>query len=90
MKFGKAARRTDPYTSHKADRKFTKSGKRLTHCQIILNCLKKHNGLTYPEIAKRCGLTQPQVWRRRIDLINNKLVYIKGEREGCGIWWVKK
>jgi len=88
--FSPASRNSDPATSKKAEKKITESGGRISHCQIILAMLKKRNGSTSPELAGflRGTLTEPQIHKRRNDLIENGYIEIKGIRNGFGIWWV--
>lgn len=89
--FSPATRRSHPATSHVAEEKITKSGVRERHCDTVLQALKDHDGSNYKELAQHLEgtLTPPQVWRRRKDLVNNNKVKVKGERNGCGIWWIK-
>jgi len=90
MDFSPATKTVDPNTSRKAERKITKSGSRKTHCQIILDMLKKRNGSTSFDLAGylRGTLTEAQIHKRRNDLIENGYIKIDGERNGFGIWWV--
>ncbi len=88
--FSPATRISHPETSRIAEENITKSGRRKTHCLIILNALRRHNGSTSAELAEYLNgiLTHPQVWRRRKDLMDNGYVKVEGVRNGYGIWWV--
>ena len=72
----RAARRSDPPTSHaagRASRAFA-SG----HCRRILEALAAGPG-TKDELAQRCGLTEQQVARRMHELRRDGLVVEVGE-----------
>lgn len=94
MDFSPATRISHPETSRIAEEKITKSGKRQTHCQIILNTLRQHNGSTTKELAAtkelQGVLTHAQIWRRMNDLVEHE--YIKRNeniaRDGYCTWWI--
>jgi len=83
----------DPGTSHHALREMDKSGKRLSHNEIVRRAVYAHPGLTAVELTKPTGLTEYQVRRRLTDLKNKKTVR-PGEEKECSIhksimvtWW---
>ena len=88
--FNTATRKSHPDTSRIAEKKITKSGKRRTHCQIILACLHTNNGSTSSDLAFWLlgKLTHAQIWRRRKDLVENGYIKVSGVRNGYGIWWI--
>lgn len=53
-----------PNTSIAANEYMEQSGKKTTHAQIILNCLKTGFKGNYEQIAMRCGLSPSQVEKR--------------------------
>jgi hypothetical protein len=87
--FEPATRRTDPITSFEAEEKIKKYYK--SHCVIICECLKEHNGSTTPELAKYLDgvLTYSQIWKRMSNLCgvyrNDKIT-----RKGHCTWWLKE
>ena len=93
MTFPPATRVSDPHTSKTAEEKITKSGKRETHCQIILDCLSKHNGSTTKELADYLIgiLRYDQIWRRMADLRENGYIRRNDQivRNGCCTFWIK-
>ncbi len=91
--FSPATRTTDPETSRVAEKNITDSGKRLTHCEIIYECLKKHNGSTTKELAVYLkGVLKPdQIWKRMGDLVDNEKIERNDKivRDGCCTWFIK-
>ena len=92
LDFSPATRTTDPDTSRVAEKVITESGKRLTHCEIIYECLKKHNGSTTRELAVylKGVLTPDQIWKRPNELAKNDLIERNDKivRDGCVSWWL--
>ena len=88
--FSPSTRKSHPDTSRIAEEKITKSGRRAAHCDIIIGALSIYNGSTSAELAEHLKgtLTHAQIWRRRKDLVDHKLVRVKGVRDGFGIWWM--
>ncbi len=91
--FPPATRTSHPETSKIAEAKITNSGKRRTHCQIVLDCLGLHNGSTTKELADYLIgiLTHPQVHKRMSDLRRNNYVR-RNEmivRDGQVTWFIK-
>jgi hypothetical protein len=91
LDFMQRHRTVDPVTSVKTGQEIINTGTAAAHCQIILNCLRQHNGSNQYELAEYLHgiLTRDQIWRRRADLIQNGFVKIDGERNGCGLWWIR-
>jgi len=91
LDFTQGYRKTSVSTSIAADSKMTKSGKKKRHCEIIYQCLKKHNGSTTKELADYLAsvLEYQQIWRRMHDLEDNGLARKneKIKRDGCSTWW---
>lgn len=87
--FQPRARSDDPSTSHRAARLVSEYDD--THFGLILRTLKDGPG-TFYEIATRCGLQPPSVWRRMPELERLGKVATDGsERPGpsgrmCRIW----
>lgn len=90
LDFSTATRKHDPETSKKAEKKITASGGRKTHCQIILGCLRQHNGATSKELSEYLFgiLRHDQIWRRRTDMVENKKIKIQGQKDGFDQWWI--
>jgi hypothetical protein len=90
--FPPASRESHPETSKIAEAKITKSGKRLTHCELVLESLIQMDGQTTPEITDNLSgtLTHPQVWKRTGDLKNNDLVTCNEDITVGGFctWWI--
>ncbi len=76
MNFQPSTGKGMPLTSYIAEDKLTKSGKRLTHCEIILEALRKRNGSTTLELAGYLDgvLTDKQIWKRMNDLVEHKFI----------------
>jgi hypothetical protein len=91
MDFSPATRNSHPDTSKEAEKKITKQG-RASHCQIVLNCLRIHNGATAAELALYLEpiLKDSQVWKRLADLAHNG--YVKRDdvniRDNRCVWWI--
>ncbi len=92
MEFSSATRKSHPDTSRIAEGQITKAGKRKKHCQIILNCLREHNGSTTKELAEYLFgvLRYDQVWRRMNDLVVNEYIVRDDRirRDGNCSWWI--
>ena len=87
-------RRDDPETSIGAIERFHESGKRKTQCDLLLEAIRRREGMTAAEIGAEVGLTQVQANRRLPDLMNDGLVR-QGETRPCLIignpcvtWWL--
>ena len=91
LDFSPATRKTHPKTSKKAEKKITESGSRKSHCQIILECLKRNGNSTSEELAVALDgiLTYAQVWRRMADLQHNGYIISSNIRNGHTIWQLK-
>lgn len=82
----------DPVTSHIAESKHTKSGKRRTQAEQVLVALKQHPGSTAGELSRDSGLNYHMISRRLTDLRVNKLAQIVGIRQcatgrgPCQVW----
>ncbi|MCK5602001.1 hypothetical protein KAR91_09035 [Candidatus Pacearchaeota archaeon] len=100
MTFNQATRKTDPPSSHVAEKKVTDSGKRLSNCQKILDALgrlKKQglNGATGREIAMASGVDYVTCMKRLSDLAHSGKV-VRGVERICrtdGVtplitWWL--
>ena len=96
--FSPATRVSHPDTSRIAEERITKSGRRQSHCSMILNCLREHNGATSAELAQYIPLTKEQVHKRMHDLVENKYIKRcdKGEERICSVkrsfcctWWIR-
>lgn len=70
----------DPATSYIAADKFTKSGRREAHCNLIYETIKHFQGLTSAEIASQCGLGYMQVVRRVSELKTKGRIKTGAER----------
>lgn len=93
LDFMQRHRTADPATSTSAGLKIVRSGTAANHCQIILDCLRLHDGSTAKELARHLAgtLTESQVWKRMADLTQNGFVYRNAaiRREGSCTWWIK-
>lgn len=71
--FPPATRKTDPHSSHIAEKKMIDSGARKSQCQIVLDVLAAAEyPLTAKEIATRCYYDSVQVTRRLCDMKGKK------------------
>ncbi len=89
-----ASRRTDPATSHAAEREVSRSGRRLTQLQAVLADVRSHPGATAGEIARRTGIDRSTVSKRTADLANQGRID-RGQPRECAVhrrqmttWWV--
>jgi len=87
-------RRNDPETSIGAIERFDASGKRKTHCDLVLESIRLREGRTAAEIGAAVGLTQMQANRRLPDLMRDGLAR-QGQPKLCSIigsecvtWWL--
>ncbi len=64
----------DAITAHQAIPMFALSGKRQTHCELVLEAVQQFPGCTAITLMKRTGLKEYQVRRRLTDLKNQGLV----------------
>ena len=87
------ARNSDPQTSHKAARQVSLFAN--NHHRKIYQALQTMKDGTFYEIADRCGLQPPSVWRRLPELERDGFIEITGEeRRGptgrmCRVWKAK-
>ena len=86
------ARNTDPLSSHLAGEEVTVSGKRKRQIDFVVRLVKRKEGLTSAELAKKHGIDRHMVARRLPDAIELK----KGDSRKCNVsgrlavtWWVK-
>lgn len=90
--FSQRYRNVDPNTSEKAGKEIVGTGTAKRHCQIILNCLRQHNGSTVKELqGYLAGILKPeQVHKRMADLRRNGYVRRDSNivRDGCCTWWI--
>ena len=84
----------DPATSVEAIERFDASGKRKTHCDLLLESIRLREGRTAAEVGAAVGLTQMQANRRLPDLMRDGLVR-QGETKQCSVigsecvtWWL--
>lgn len=66
--FSPASRNTDPVTSHLAEQEVTKTGKRQTQAEIVLEAVRNYPGRTSFELTQYCPLNRYQIARRTADL----------------------
>jgi len=92
--FSPTTRVSHPETSHIAEEKITKTGRRARHCWIILNALRRHNGSTSAELAQFTPLTKEQCHKRMHDLVENEYIR-RGKKRICSVkgtlcctWWI--
>lgn len=76
----------DPASSAEAAREVTESGRRDTHCAMVLDAVRANPGLTSAELAKlRIGdLDMTEVRRRLCDLKAAGFIE-RGEARKCGV-----
>ena len=79
-----ASRRTDPNTSKRAEREFTKSGARKSQAERVLAVIRSVPGETYSEIAWHAQLQPIQVMRRLNDLEKAGLIH-KSDQRKCRV-----
>ena len=77
-----ATRRSDPSTSADAERAFTDSGARQSHCARVLAAVRAQPGSTGTELGAATGLGQVPAMRRLNDLRKNGLVRQGPARRG--------
>jgi hypothetical protein len=70
MTYPPASRNTDPATSHEAEHAVTESGKRQTHAEIVLACVRLNPGMTAGELGDATGLGHIPAQRRLSDLLS--------------------
>ena len=85
------ARHHDPSTSHRAAARFA-AGSLKGHKAKIMAYVRDHPGCIPPEIAVGTGLNTHQIDKRRVDLVNENMIRIDGERcdsngSAFGVWW---
>ena len=86
----KLARNSDPQTSHKAAQHVSVFAN--NHHKRIYEALQTMKDGTFYEIADRCGLQPPSVWRRLNEMEKDGLIQPTGEeRRGptgrmCRVW----
>lgn len=92
--FPPASRRTDPISSHSAERRITRSGRRATQAERVYAALCDLDGATSAELAPRCGLDRWQTARRLPDLEAQGQI-VKGAMRKCEVtgaksvtWWL--
>lgn len=90
--FPPATHRADPLTSYKAEERITKSGKRQTQAERVLDALKRYPNRTPGELSRDSGLDYYVIHRRLADLKANNLAHVTGRREcetgrgECQVW----
>ena len=90
----KNVRRDDSDTSFAAAESMDTAAKR--YKAIVYRTLLNFGPMTSEEIASRCELDYPQVWRRVSDLRRDKMIHDTGERRKnssgrkAGVWAVKE
>lgn len=91
--FSPASRRTDPKSSHSAERGVNQSGSREIQQKLIYDYVQSWPGRTSLEMTERLDLDRYQIARRLADLKNAGLVY-QGASRKCRIggrdsvtWW---
>ncbi len=88
----------DPASSHEAAREHTESGRRDTHCSIVLDAVRAHPGLTSAELVEHCvGLDSAEVLtevRRRLTDLKDAGLILRRQPRVCTIskrkvetWW---
>ena len=77
-----ATRRSDPSTSADAERAFTDSGARQSHCARVLAAVRAQPGSTGHELGEASGLGQVPAMRRLNDLRKDGLVRQGPARRG--------
>ena len=75
------ARSSDPVTSHLAAEKFTKSGKRQSQKQMVLDAVRSFPGRTSAELANLMRVSRYLPARRLPDLKADGLIVVGGMRE---------
>ena len=73
---------TNPRTSFEAEFNHTLSGKRLTHCELVLSSLLERPGRTAEEYGERTGLGRVEAARRLSDLKGAGLARMVRDAEG--------
>ena len=90
----KNVRRDDSDTSFAAAESMDTAAKR--YKAIVYRTLLNFGPMTSEEIASRCELDHPQVWRRVSDLRRDNVIHDTGERRKnssgrkAGVWAVKE
>lgn len=87
---------TDPVTSYEAAAAVTQSGKRASHCDLVLAAVIGQPGMTAGELGDRTGLGRVEAARRLTDLLRLHRVY-QGSKRVCAsqgtsqmTWWPVK
>lgn len=83
------ARSTDPFSSFQAADKVQRTGTAVTQREIVLDVVRRFNGLTSNEMVEYCELDRYQIARRLPDLEKLEKVR-KGPRspdDGCVTWY---
>ena len=82
-----ASGRDDPATSYDAEAEVNRSGKRVTHAEMVLAWVETAPGLTAPEYGAATELGHIEAQRRLSDLRAKGLVR-QGDRQGRYVtWW---
>jgi len=88
-----AARRTDPATSHEAEAKVNRSGRRANQTVVAAKMVTHHPGRTCGELAQIGPLTERQLSRRLSDAERTSLI-VAGDPRRCRAsgapartWW---
>ena len=82
-----ASGRDDPATSYDAEAEVNRSGKRVTHAEMVFAWVETAPGLTAPEYGAATELGHIEAQRRLSDLKARGLVR-QGDRQGRYVtWW---
>lgn len=87
------ARNTDPWTSHAAAREITRSGRRQTIRERVLETVRQRPGLTAGEIGELVGVQD--AWKRVSELVRDGEAVYGAAREWRGnrqrtVWPVRE
>lgn len=79
-----SSHRGDPAPAQQAEARITRSGKRQTQCDLVLELVRKNPGKTAIELGELSGLGHVPAQRRLSDLKNLDKVHNGGTRAYAG------